>query len=406
MDKRSGLENALARAAQLAELVWQPAVGLTVNSRGFYQNAPETGSAKPVRGMPYSSVRVEDKFIGIDIRLTTFISSLENAHGVLYARDTSDPEDAAYHDKINNTYLYYGIVCSSFANYALALPMHRSTREFCNAPEFYPIPIQDAGGLELCDVPVTTRSEGYPSCGGVVTGGHVQLITGLERDDSGRVTAVAITEGYPPVVRRMQYTAGEFNATLRGNGGSYIVYRYRLLDSVPPPESVEPRRMGGLMCGYGCDANYRFGEAVSLYVKDACEVTVEQLCGVYKKVTSFIAEAGTVKKLFGFAPGLYRASSHNAQEYWQVIKPAEITEYTVRNGSVELRFNNGVYCQPSYLSLQTPDFISFEQRLLTDAEKADRAAVFTTGFTGECLLKLYSENGYGRTASPPLLIHV
>lgn len=123
MDKRSGLENALARAAQLAELVWQPAVGLTVNSRGFYQNAPETGSAKPVRGMPYSSVRVEDKFIGIDIRLTTFISSLENAHGVLYARDTSDPEDAAYHDKINNTYLYYGIVCSSFANYALALPM-------------------------------------------------------------------------------------------------------------------------------------------------------------------------------------------------------------------------------------------------------------------------------------------
>jgi len=406
MNKHSGLENALARAAQLAELVWQPAAGLTVNNKGYYQRAPETGSTKPVRGVPYSSVRVEDKFIGRDIRLTTFLSALDNARGVLYTRATSNPEDAAYHAEIRTTYLYYGTVCSAFVNYALALPMHRSTHEFCCAPEFYPIPLQDADGLALCDAPVTTRSEGYPSCGGVATGGHVRLITGLERDGSGKVTTVEITEGCPPVVKRTRYTAEEFNATLRGNNGSYVVYRYRQLDSVPAPESVESRRVGGIMCGYGCDANYRFGEAVSLYVKDAGEVTVERFCRDYEKVTAFTAEAGTVKKLFGLVPGFYRASSQNAREYWQVIKPAEITEYTVRPGCVELRFSSGEFCQPIYLSLQTPNFVPFEQRLLTDAEKAAGAAVFTTGYSGECLLKLYSENEYGRMASPPLLIHV
>ncbi len=65
-------------------------------------------------GLPYSSVKEKDKFVGLEVSFHTFMTALHNPRSVLY---TEDVKESPYYG--TNCGPYYGTVCSGAVNYAL-----------------------------------------------------------------------------------------------------------------------------------------------------------------------------------------------------------------------------------------------------------------------------------------------
>jgi len=224
-----GMENVLKRAAQLVELRWSPASPLKTNSRGYVQVASEPSPGLPYySGVPYSSVRVEDRFVGLDVSFKTFCSALAEPTSLLYTYDVSDPASDDYHINIKNTYLYYGTVCSGLVCYALDTPVHYSTWEIGTCPHFQAVDTPALG-----DVLVTTKPDGS-------TGGHIRIITGIARNEQGELAHIEVTEGNYPVPAREWYAAAYVLSGLVKNGGNYLMFRYLHTDDVRPPQPLPP----------------------------------------------------------------------------------------------------------------------------------------------------------------------
>ena len=190
--RSQGVVNVLRRAHDLLELKWTPVRKLAVVKRKLIGPVHAPADGTTYTGTPYSSTRVMDRFLGIDILLDTFLTALSNPASELYTRDLTDFREYGFHCLVTNASLFYGTVCSAFVNYSLGLPLHRSTHEWDVAPEFHLVENQSADGLQLCDTLVTTRPNGR-------SGGHVRLVTGLGRDCDGHVREVEISEGVMPL---------------------------------------------------------------------------------------------------------------------------------------------------------------------------------------------------------------
>jgi|GEM_PF-1861426 len=358
----NGAKTVLERAWRLSELDWTPKGTLAINERKYVERVLGNGAytGKAFHGTPYASARVCDKFIGIDLKLRTFLSALENPFSALYNRDLGDFTDPAYRACIKNAYLFYGTVCSAFVNYSLNLPMHRSTHEWSSAPEFYALPEQCANALQLCDTLVTLRNEN-------LSGGHVRLVTGLGRDENGNVQEVEISEGVPPLTIRKSYSAQEFEDTLWGHKGVYRIYRYRYLDDVQDTEGDLSLSATPLMLNYGQDANYRFGEtvnfAVPASVADGTMKLVntttgeENTCSVCTWETKAAAgESYRVFALENLPAGDYKAflSGYEEPICFQILKPFTV-RYSRQDGTKLVR-RPYTLCAPdgSALTAETP----------------------------------------------------
>lgn len=267
-----GVRNAICRAHQLLDTRWAPLMEFHKTERGFItsaRNGKHHITPESYNGIPYSSTRILDKFVGLDITFDTFLSALKNPASILYTTDLSDFEEDAYHCAIRNTFLVYGTVCSAFVDYSLDLPIHRSTHEWGTAPEFFKISAQSADSLSLCDTLVTTRPDGS-------TGGHVRLVTGLARDGEGRVKQVEISEGWEPFPISNWYTAEEFNATLTESNKMYQIFRYKHLEQVRPAPELQNSDNSSLMLNYGNYANYRTTEPITFNINcDADTLMIE-----------------------------------------------------------------------------------------------------------------------------------
>ena len=274
-----GVRNAIARARQQCTVAWSPKRECIVNDDGSwgYLIPSRAGRAQvlpPVyNGVPYSSTRVLDKLVGLDISFSTFVSATENPASIVYTRDLSDESDAAYHPRITNAYFTYGTVCSSLACYAMDLPLHYSTREWESAPELYEVAKESIDDIALADTLVTyNRSVGH-------TGGHVAVITSIARDSEGRVQRVEITEGWEPTQRYRWDSRKAFDARMLRNGGSYLVFRRKNIESVRKPAVIE-RAPTELMLDLGAFSAYREGDTVQLNVmKDADAILLESESG-------------------------------------------------------------------------------------------------------------------------------
>lgn len=227
----NGKKNVLRRARRLSDLRWTPARPLEENERHFLTVSPaDGGEKKEYLGAPYSSARNGNRFMGLDVPLGAFNAALANPFSDLYRRDLSDFDEPYYTCCVSNAFLFYGTVCSAFVNYALHLPLHRSTHEWGSMPGFDRVEPNDAASLRLCDTLVTTRPDGS-------TGGHVRIVTGIGRDARGAVCEVEISEGTVPRAIRAVYGAREVEETLLGHGGNYLIFRYEDVDAVTdPPE--------------------------------------------------------------------------------------------------------------------------------------------------------------------------
>ena len=193
-------------------------------------------------------------------------------------------------------------------SYETDLPMHYSTREWDGIPELYEVAGESIDDIALADTMVTyNKSVGH-------TGGHVAVITDIARDKEGRVMRVEITEGWEPTQRARWDSRKAFEARMLRNGGSYLVFRHKNIDSVRPPVEVLSAPTD-LMLDLGAFSAYREGDAVQLCVaKDAEALVIEGTRGDALRIEKERFEKtecdGVMYTTFtatALAPDLYRA---------------------------------------------------------------------------------------------------
>lgn len=199
-----GQRACLARAAQMRDIQWVLQGDLTMTGGSVYNKG------KVVTGLPYSSVRKTDRFIGYNISLYTFMTAVHNPRSLLYT--TTAAENTADNGSIAN--LYYGINCSVLGSYAHGWDYHSATNTI---PELSYIEQIDPADMKLCDLPVASKDHG----GSV---GHVVMVTGITRNEDGSINTLEITESTYPIAKATTMTYADFVATYI-DGQGYKVYR-------------------------------------------------------------------------------------------------------------------------------------------------------------------------------------
>ena len=301
-----GVKNAIARAYQQCTFAWQAKRECISNDDGSWGYLVPARSGREhtipavYNGIPYSSTRVLDKLVGLDISFSTFLSATENPASIVYTRELSDDTDPAYNPRITNAYFIYGTVCSSLASYAMDLPIHYSTREWEVIPELYEVAKTSIDEIELADTIVTfNKALGH-------TGGHVAVITSIARDENGLVQRVEITEGWEPTQRYRWDSRAAFTKRMLHSGGNYVVYRRKDISAVRPPLAVK-RAPTDLMPDLGAFSAYREGDAVQFNImKNADALVIESENG--EKIRADLSNLAPTE-IDGVAYRIYTAKS-------------------------------------------------------------------------------------------------
>ena len=362
--RSQGVQNMLDRSRNMTEFRWTPAQELCIknDADGYPYIAPVRNGKVPetrmegltphrtcripessheMIGIPYSSVRIANKFVGIDISFDTFLTAVENPASILYQQDNSDFDADHYHCAIDNTFFYYGTVCSAFADYIYDLPLHLCTYEWGTSQDFYEVTDGTVNCLQLGDSLLVNRADG-------TVGGHIRIVTGIGRDEQGNVRMVEVSEGVTHSARARWHTAEEFSRTLLTGGGSDRVFRYRWLDSVGPVEPLISHSGGQLMLNYGDYANYRQGDMVEININIDADVLVIQ--GSDTKLEIPFSEIG-YKTIQGNTYRMYCTDS---------LKPDSYVAYCMEGDKKRMPVHFTVYSLPQ-VKLTTVDGKEFER---------------------------------------------
>jgi hypothetical protein len=303
LPESQGVENAIKRARQLVELRWSPLSAMPKSNPktfrgpdgrklpGFFR------AGEALSGLPYSSARTDGRFIMSDVSLDTFFSALENPDSVLYTHNL-------FGGAVDNCAPFYGIVCSAYVSWVLNLPFRTPHMMWPEMKQMRRLE-NDVDALKLCD---TLRGPG-----------HVAIVTGIARDDSGKVHRVVVSESVQPLCISTEFTTEEFIKKWFEEG-KYQIYRYdadRLaripyepspfvrLDGDPPPPA-RPERDPALALNWGDRVNLAPGREVMFSVREGGWRTLEvlrdgelhariPLSGAPQRCMSGFAESGCYK---------------------------------------------------------------------------------------------------------------
>ncbi len=187
---------AAEQASILSGVKWTPVADTLPNRKGGYF---EKGTE--YTGVPYSSVRSEGRTIGFDIALRTFLAAVENPLSVLYTENLTG--------KVTNAAAYYGSVCSAYTSYALGCGFPEVSRRY-GPPVATGIALvepQSAEAAQVGDVIYTPHAT-------ETSGSHVEIVTAVTRDKTGRVVSVRVEESRPPTTANVERSVTRFNAHL------------------------------------------------------------------------------------------------------------------------------------------------------------------------------------------------
>jgi len=200
---------AVEYARIMSQVKWTPvAEGMPNRRGGHFEKGTE------YTGVPYSSVKYAGRYIGLEIFLKTFLAAVENPRSVLYTENLSG--------KVSNAAAYYGKVCSSYTSYALQCGIWYVSRHY--GPEYREgvclAAPQSAQAARVGDVIFTPPVKG---------GSHVEIVTGITRNDDGTVTQVRVEESSPPTTRTTERSASNFDAHISSRNRK--LYRITDLDA-------------------------------------------------------------------------------------------------------------------------------------------------------------------------------
>ncbi|MDF2720468.1 MAG: hypothetical protein K0Q59_143 [Paenibacillus sp.] len=407
-----GALNAQRKAQQLAGIVWTPL-------RDIPHNGGQFDAGTMITGLPYSSVRECDKFIGLDISLETFMTALRNPASVLYTRNLRDPNDPGHNTGNNNCAAYYGVVCSTFAAYVIGLDCRYTTIHWHKAEGMNRVRDQSPYGAKIGDTLCTPPH----------IEGHVMVVHDIVRTVSGKIKAIEIIESVKPVVKRTRYTPETFMGLLNEKG--YVLYRYDgIVDNqyAPSPyvavdEEQEPGVAYNTILALDCGnkANYRLGESTAIHVMDkgAVELVIQQRndvdsawntrCSIAVSEVTDVMINGVSYPIFTYPltnMGFYQAhcvmENGEASEAveWQVSSvSAEVPKSAAVNEGGDVTFASSNNAKPLYISWNNSSGVSYKCQSLTEKEIAAGTAVTSFDQPGTWYVKVYFQTTYGRLAS-------
>ena len=329
-----GMKNALLRAQQLLKLRWTPVGSYPVIYPAGAIGAPTLkGFFKPYRpqtGAGYSAVgRTNEKYLGVNVSIHTYMTAMANPKSVLYTQNL--------HGNGRLTAAFYGTVCSEFASYVLGLPFHIDCPQFSAMEDMEHIDASKLENLQLCDLLNEPKT-------------HTAVITGIDRDEAGKVVRITVTESTLPKVTETEFLPNEFVGYWL-NGG-FEVLRYKKLHTVTytpdpwvrlegDPDLPTPVPNPAILPDYGDKANYRLGESVTLSVFDTRFNEVTVLRNGERVLTLPVSEDGTAA-FCPDLPGYYAAVATGANGESEpaefCVTEAAVTIDSVRGEEVRVAF--------------------------------------------------------------------
>ena len=399
--RSQGAANVLKRARQFTELRWTPIERMprTAFIESKENDKEPVSYYKPWRphfGLPYSSARIEEKFIGYNVSLETFYTALANPKSVLYTRNLLGGG--------KRMSSWYGMVCSVFGSWCLALPSRRVAKLWGNYPDMEKIDVQSAQDVQLCDI--------------LDNPAHVAIITGIKRDEEGKVVAVTVTECTRPQNVALEYTPEEFQHHWLDN---YWVFRYKYLDDVPyeptpyvhlegDPDLPVPVPNKTLLPDYGNRANYRMGETVELNIMEAgWETLVVENEGKTETVAA-IAEPGVIAYTPAKA-GTYRFWCVAGERVSEAVEVA-VTELTIscdkaEDGTLTVHFQqNGDDALIACSVARVDDRFTVRSMDFTNGEKGNVDVVIAGLEPTRYQIKGIAANAFGQYSAKSVEVEV
>ena len=193
-------------------------------------------------------MRCLETYFGFNISPETFLSALSNPNSVVYKKPVTGTGQ--------NVHNHYGIVCSCFVSYCLDVHYRTNCARWPLMPGVHEVDMSRLENIRLADIVLNIKQ-------------HIALVTDVERDETGKVCYITVSESVIPFVRATRFTAEQFKNFWLANG--YLIYRYDGVTDVTyepdpfapvegDPEMPAPFINPSLMPDFGNKANYRLGE--------------------------------------------------------------------------------------------------------------------------------------------------
>ena len=242
-----GVANILANSAQIAEPKWTPVGNLpkTVKNNSETLETVQYFAITEQTGIPYSSSRDQDKAVGLDVSIHTFMTAVRDPNSVLYKRLST----------VTNSAPYYGAVCSALIDYATGIGLDLPSAYLAESDMFQTIPMT---GIMPGDM--------------IWTEGHCALVYDVSKDSFGRISSVTIREEWRPLPKTTKYSSWESFISERGG---YIARRFIANDGVTYSkipyvqcfdEEPEPIVYPEVQTDHGDAAVFKVGESVKVNV--------------------------------------------------------------------------------------------------------------------------------------------
>ncbi len=381
-----GVENVLKRAAQLAKIQWTPISDIPNNVDVFQ-------AGKTVVGIPYSSTKQINKYIGLDVSFHTFMTAVHNPYSVLYSENLSK---APYYGK--NCSTYYGGVCSTCVEYALGITIPYTADQLVKLPDFELLEDQSISNLKPGDI--------------LHNPGHVLMVYKMEYNKEGNISAIYLFESSGKLCKIYRQTQKGLE-NRRGKDGLKF-YRYKKINEVSeyvPSEYVSvgnellatPEYNNALCPDRGDKSVYRTNEEVVINVFD---LTFDSLIIEDSEGKQIKYDTNSIVNLGTLAAGEYKAFLTNRRVTsnpvsFVVAKPI----VTVKNQGAHIIFFSCDMGKAKYCVLCGKDGSPYLFHPFTEADiVSGRVELEPLTNYNQYFCKVVFETPYGTVINQPLAV--
>lgn len=353
----TGIANIIRNAYNLIDIMYK-----TTNTLPLFNGDKPANSN--IRGVPYSSAKYYDKFIGSDILIYTFLSAINNPSSIIYT------------ERLNPNYnalTYYGTVCSAFACYCYGIPYVLYASDIYNDN---PLFTEETGEYELGDI-ISTLT-------------HSAIVTGIYKNKYGIITHYEVSEAVRPLTRSLIYTVNNFNELISSAKHKRYINRNSVEYSpytIPPTEH--------LITNYGNKCTIPVNTTVILTKIDRPNAMVH----LFKDGTkiSEYASTDTTITLTSLTAGSYEAKLFENNAYDSITCEFIITSISATHTSTQVSFSNPDNGTPFAISYNTEYGDPMYTQPLTPEEIENGTAPIRYDGTYEWI-KIYMRNEFGVTS--------
>ncbi|MEE3484082.1 MAG: hypothetical protein VZQ98_07170 [Bacteroidales bacterium] len=231
----------LQRAKKISTITWTPLAPIYSHKLNGYFEANHS-----YVGVPYSSVKQLDKFVGQEVSFETFLSAVNNPYSVLY---TENMGASPYFG--TNCSTYYGSVCSATVNYALNIKLPMTTSMYEASGLFERIPVQNISKAETGDIILKKNI-------------HVLMVLDVKKSETD--TDILLLESGDEITK--EYTVSKSLYEKKFPYSDWIIYRYKKIDGVEYDLSEENNleKLKTICMSRGDKSCYRLNENIEVSV--------------------------------------------------------------------------------------------------------------------------------------------